>query len=97
MNPDTPVALVERATWPDMRVATGTLDTIVDVRDSEGIEPPAITVIGEVAGTRDRVQQFFDAAGGASHADGTGTTTDGDDTANHESATDRGEGADDAE
>ncbi|MFC5368322.1 uroporphyrinogen-III C-methyltransferase [Salinirubrum litoreum] len=75
MDPDTPVALVERATWPDMRVACGTLDTIVDVRDEAGIEPPAITVIGEVAGTRDRVRQFLET----------------------QSATDRREGADDAE
>jgi uroporphyrin-III C-methyltransferase len=56
---DTPVALIERATWPDQRVATGTLDTIVDVRDREGIEPPAITVIGGVAGTRERVEAFL--------------------------------------
>jgi uroporphyrin-III C-methyltransferase len=59
MEGDTPVALVERATWPDQRVATGTLDTIVDVRDAEGIEPPAITVIGGVAGTRARVREFL--------------------------------------
>ncbi|WP_435348069.1 uroporphyrinogen-III C-methyltransferase [Haloarchaeobius sp. HRN-SO-5] len=59
MDHGTPVALVERATWPDMRVATGTLDTIVDVRDSEGIEPPAITVVGEVAATRARVVDFL--------------------------------------
>ncbi|MFD1598447.1 uroporphyrinogen-III C-methyltransferase [Halobellus rarus] len=59
MAPDTPVALVERATWPEMRVASGTLDDIVDVRDSEGIEPPAITVIGEVAATRARVVEFL--------------------------------------
>ena len=59
LDPDTPVALVERATWPDMRVATGTLDTIVDVRDAEGIEPPAITVVGAVAATRDRVRGFL--------------------------------------
>ncbi|TSD09962.1 uroporphyrinogen-III C-methyltransferase [Haloglomus irregulare] len=56
---DTPVALIERATWPDQRVATGTLDTIVDVRDREGIEPPAITVIGGVAGARERVEAFL--------------------------------------
>jgi len=60
MAPETPVALIERATWPDQRVATGTLDTIVDVRDSEGIEPPAITVIGDVAGERDRVVAFLE-------------------------------------
>ena len=59
MEPDTPVALVERATWPGMRVATGTLETIVDVRDAEGIEPPAITVIGAVAATRERVLEFL--------------------------------------
>jgi uroporphyrin-III C-methyltransferase len=97
MDPDTPVALVERATWPDMRVATGTLDTVVDVRDSEGIEPPAITVIGDVAGTRDRVQQFLDEASDASLADDTAERTTGDDADAHESATDRREGADDAE
>ncbi|WP_439331160.1 uroporphyrinogen-III C-methyltransferase [Halobellus inordinatus] len=59
MDPDTPVALVERATRPEMRVATGTLDTIVDVRDEEGIEPPAITVIGAVASTRERVVEVL--------------------------------------
>ncbi|MFB6242925.1 MAG: uroporphyrinogen-III C-methyltransferase, partial [Halobaculum sp.] len=49
MDPETPVALVERGTWQDTRVATGTLDSIVAVRDSAEIEPPAVTVIGEVA------------------------------------------------
>ncbi|WP_136600598.1 uroporphyrinogen-III C-methyltransferase [Salinigranum halophilum] len=59
LDPETPVALVERATWPGMRVATGTLETIVDVRDEAGIEPPAITVVGDVAATRDRVRAFL--------------------------------------
>jgi len=63
LDPATPVALVERATWPDMRVATGMLDTIVDVRDEEGIEPPAITVIGDVAATRERVAAFLRSRG----------------------------------
>jgi len=59
-DPDTPVALIERATWPNQRVATGTLSTIVDVRDEHDIEPPAITVIGEVAATRERVVEFLE-------------------------------------
>jgi uroporphyrin-III C-methyltransferase len=59
MPAETPVALVERATWPDARVAVGTLATAVDVRDREGIEPPAVTVIGEVAATRERVRAFL--------------------------------------
>ncbi len=57
--PETPVALIERATWPEMRVACGTLADIVEVRDREGIEPPAITVIGEVAGVRERVRELL--------------------------------------
>jgi len=60
MDPETPVALVERATRPDQRVATGTLDTIVSVRDEEDVEPPAITVIGDVAGERERVVAFLE-------------------------------------
>jgi uroporphyrin-III C-methyltransferase len=59
MDPDTPIALVERATWPGMRVATGTLGTAVATRDGAGIEPPAVTVVGEVAATRDRVVEFL--------------------------------------
>ncbi|MFW5963533.1 MAG: uroporphyrinogen-III C-methyltransferase [Natronomonas sp.] len=60
MDPETPVALVERATWPDQRVAVGTLETIVDVRDDADIEPPAITVIGGVAATRECVLAFLE-------------------------------------
>ncbi len=60
MDPETPVTLVERATWSEMTVASGTLETIVDVRDQEGIEPPAITVIGSVASVRETVAEFLD-------------------------------------
>jgi uroporphyrin-III C-methyltransferase len=60
MDPETPVALVERGTWPDQRVAMGTLDTIVDARDEMGIEPPAITVIGDVAAERQRVLSLLE-------------------------------------
>ncbi|PSP72806.1 uroporphyrinogen-III C-methyltransferase [Halobacteriales archaeon QH_6_68_27] len=74
MAPDTPVALVERATWPDQRVVTGTLDTIVGARDEAGVEPPAVTVIGDVAGERERVAAFLrgygpDARGGTTEPD----------------------------
>ncbi|QSX00552.1 uroporphyrinogen-III C-methyltransferase [Haloterrigena alkaliphila] len=60
MTPETPVALVERATWPAQQVATGTLETIVDARDEEGIKPPAVTVIGDVASTRETVVDFLE-------------------------------------
>ncbi|GAB7018923.1 uroporphyrinogen-III C-methyltransferase [Halostagnicola bangensis] len=60
MAPETPVALIERGTWPGQQVATGTLETIVDVRDEEGISPPAVTVIGDVASTREAVGEFIE-------------------------------------
>ncbi len=59
MAPQTPAALVERGTWPGQQVATGTLETIVDVRDEAEISPPAVTVIGDVAGIREAVVAFL--------------------------------------
>ncbi|AAG20437.1 MULTISPECIES: uroporphyrinogen-III C-methyltransferase [Halobacterium] len=56
MDPETPVALVEKGTRPGQQVATGTLATIVAARDEAGISPPAITVIGGVAGLWDGVE-----------------------------------------
>jgi len=50
MDPETPVALIEKGTRPGQRVATGSLDTIVNARDEAGVSPPAVTVIGGVAG-----------------------------------------------
>jgi uroporphyrin-III C-methyltransferase len=59
MDTETPVAMVERATWPDQQVVTGTLDSIVDAADEADIEPPAVTVIGDVAGTRETALDFL--------------------------------------
>ncbi|MCG1004327.1 MULTISPECIES: uroporphyrinogen-III C-methyltransferase [Halobacterium] len=56
MDPETPVALVEKGTRPGQKVATGTLDTIVEARDEVGIEPPAVTVVGGVAGVREETR-----------------------------------------
>ncbi|MFB6281140.1 MAG: uroporphyrinogen-III C-methyltransferase [Haloferacaceae archaeon] len=68
MDPATPVALVERATWPDARTVVATLATAAEVRDREGVEPPAIAVVGEVAATRERVRAFI--GGGRGDTDG---------------------------
>lgn len=48
LDSETPVALIERGTRPGQQVAVGTLETIVGVRDEREIEPPAVTVIGDV-------------------------------------------------
>lgn len=55
MAPETPVAVIEQATRPAQQVATGTLETIVDAAAEAGIEPPAVTVIGGVAGLGEQV------------------------------------------
>jgi uroporphyrinogen III methyltransferase/synthase len=47
--PDTPAACIQSATTAAQRVALGTLVTIAEVAEREGIEAPAVTVIGEVA------------------------------------------------
>jgi uroporphyrin-III C-methyltransferase len=60
LDPDTPAALVERATWADQQVATGTLDTIAAAAERAGIEPPAVTVIGDVAAQRSRVVAWLE-------------------------------------
>ena len=59
MDPETPVALVERATWRDQQVVTGTLETIVEASDEVGIDPPAVTVIGDVVAVRERVEAYL--------------------------------------
>ncbi|PSP56711.1 uroporphyrinogen-III C-methyltransferase [Halobacteriales archaeon QS_1_67_19] len=52
---ETPVAMVERATLDDKRTVTGTLDTIVERARRVGVEPPAVTVVGEVVDVRETV------------------------------------------
>jgi uroporphyrin-III C-methyltransferase len=49
---DTPVAVIERGTTDRQRVTTGTLANIADLAAANGVETPAIVVIGEVVGLR---------------------------------------------
>ncbi len=52
---ETPVAIVEKATWEGERTLTTTLgDAAADARAAD-IQPPAVTIIGDVVGIRDRV------------------------------------------
>jgi len=60
VDPETPVAMIEKATWEGEATVTATLETIVEARDGAGIEPPAITVVGDVVGVRDRVRHALD-------------------------------------
>jgi len=55
---DTPVAMVHRGTTPNQRTITGTLATIAEVVARENFQPPAVTIIGEVARLRERLEWF---------------------------------------
>jgi siroheme synthase len=46
------VAVIERGTTDKQRVTTGTLATIADLAVANGVETPAIVVIGEVVELR---------------------------------------------
>jgi uroporphyrinogen III methyltransferase/synthase len=49
-RPDTPVAIVRRTSWPDQHVTRTTLAHVAQVIEREHIRPPAVIIIGEVAG-----------------------------------------------
>jgi uroporphyrin-III C-methyltransferase/precorrin-2 dehydrogenase/sirohydrochlorin ferrochelatase len=51
----TPVAVVRRATLPDQQVLVATLDTVAAAVAEAGLRPPAVVVVGEVVGLRDRL------------------------------------------
>ena len=54
----TPVAVIRNGTHPDQQTVTGTLDDIVKKVKAAAIGPPAIIVVGEVVGLRERLRWF---------------------------------------
>ncbi len=50
LAPDTPAAIVARATLPGSLVVTGTAESLPGLAEEAGVEPPALTVIGAVVG-----------------------------------------------
>ena len=47
-SPDTPAALIERASRPEMRTVVGTLKSLPALALTAGVKSPALIVIGEV-------------------------------------------------
>ena len=56
--PDTPAGIVSRGTTGRQRTVTGTLDTIAELAGQADIQPPAVTVIGEVVKLREQLNWF---------------------------------------
>jgi len=58
MDPEMPIALVEKGTLPEQRVVTGTLATIAVIAEKADIKPPALTIIGKVVTLREQLDWF---------------------------------------
>lgn len=58
VDSETPVAMVQKATWSGERTVVGTLDTIVERTAS--VEPPAVTIVGDVVKGRETVAEFVE-------------------------------------
>ncbi len=56
--PETPAAVIQQGTTHEQRTVTGTLADIAEKAREAGIEPPAITVVGEVVRLRDTISWF---------------------------------------
>lgn len=54
----TPVAVVQWGARPAQRVAVGTLRTIADVAQSQGLQNPAVIIVGEVVALRQKLNWF---------------------------------------
>jgi uroporphyrin-III C-methyltransferase len=59
INPNTPAACVEWGTTDKQRVVSGTLATLVRRVTDANIQPPAITIIGEVVRLREMGLDWF--------------------------------------
>ena len=57
-DPKTPVAVVRWASTPEQHSVEGTLETITDVVQKEGIKPPALVVVGDVVKLRDKIDWY---------------------------------------
>ena len=56
--PDTPVCVVEWGTTPRQKTVSGDLSNVVErVRDA-GLQPPAVTIVGQVAAMREKLRWF---------------------------------------
>jgi len=57
-NPATPVALIMWGTRPEQRTLVGRLNDIAELARTQGFANPAIIIVGEVVGLREKLQWF---------------------------------------
>ena len=57
--PETPVALIRWGTTSEQYTLIGTLADIADKAAAVNLEPPAVTIVGEVVNLAERLQWFL--------------------------------------
>lgn len=57
-DPETPAGVLQEGTTARQKMAVGTLSTIVEVVEKEGIQTPAITVVGDVVRLAEELQWY---------------------------------------
>lgn len=57
---DTPVAIVERATWPDQRIFRGTIETIPGIIKDAGVARQAMIVVSRVLDSKYSLSKLYD-------------------------------------
>ena len=56
----TPVAVVYKASWPDQKLVTGTLETIAEQVQAAGIQKTALVLVGEFLGDTYALSKLYD-------------------------------------
>jgi len=57
---ETPIAVVQRATWPDQKIVTGTLSTIAEIVKEAGITKTAQILVGDFLDTEYELSKLYD-------------------------------------
>ncbi len=58
--PDTPVAIVVRATWPDQKILRGTIGTIAGIIHDAGVTRQAMIIVGRVLDSEYDLSKLYD-------------------------------------
>ena len=59
VDEDAPTAIVQKATWNNECTVTGTLNNITEKARNAGVDPPAVTVVGDVVDVRRNVADWL--------------------------------------
>lgn len=58
-EPDTPIAIVQRASWPEQRIFRGTLETICQEIEGKGVDRTSMIVVSHVLGSDYELSRLY--------------------------------------